>query len=105
MKNAPLVTWARAMGGRGRGGRGDGDGYVNAPPNVQRDVYEDRPQVLAWIDKAPRVFERPDNPPAWVADESKWERAKQAVEKRWGNYDEPWAVVAHVYENMGGTIK
>lgn len=107
MKANPLFTWARTMGGHGRvrGGRGDGDGYEGAPPDVKREVYEDRPQVLAWIDLAPRDIDRPDNPPAWVANEATWERAKKAVEPRWGNYSEPYAVVAHVYENMGGTIK
>lgn len=49
--------------------------------------------------------ERDGNPPAWVADESIWERAKKAVEPKWDDYDEPWAVVAHVYDRMGGKKK
>lgn len=44
--------------------------------------------------------ERPDNPPSWVDDEAAWEDAKKAVKKNWGDYDEPWAVVASVYANM-----
>jgi hypothetical protein len=48
------------------------------------------------------VFERADNPPAWVDDEGAWERAKAAVEPSWDSYDEPWAVVAFVYSNMKG---
>jgi hypothetical protein len=48
---------------------------------------------------------RPDNPPAWVADEGTWERAKEAVRKYWDRYDEPWAVVSHVYSQMGGGSK
>jgi len=44
------------------------------------------------------------NPPAWVGDESSWERAKEIVQEKWEQYDEPWAVVAHVYFNMGGTM-
>lgn len=42
------------------------------------------------------------NPPAWVTNEAAWDRAKEAVRPYWGNYSEPWAVVAHVYNNMTG---
>lgn len=56
----------------------------------------------AWIDKDPKKHPRPDNPPSWVHDEGTWEKAKAAVQKYWGNYSEPWAVVTHVYEQMGG---
>lgn len=49
------------------------------------------------------------NPPAWVADEATWERAKKAVrpesKKSQRRYSEPYAVVAHVYRNMGGKIR
>jgi hypothetical protein len=44
----------------------------------------------------------PENAPAWVRDEALWERAKFAVRPNWDRYDKPWAVVARVYENMGG---
>jgi hypothetical protein len=44
------------------------------------------------------------NPPAWVNDEATWERAKNAVEKSWDDYDQPYAVVAHVYKAMGGEV-
>lgn len=46
-----------------------------------------------------------NNPPEWVASEAIWERAKKAVEPKWDDYDQPYAVVAHVYESMGGKIK
>lgn len=49
--------------------------------------------------------ERDGNPPAWVEDEATWERAKKAVEPKWSEYDEPYAVVAHTYRSMGGTVK
>ena len=49
-----------------------------------------------------RAFPIRDNPPSWVADEALWERAKLAVRPYWDNYSEPWAVVASVYEQMGG---
>ena len=44
------------------------------------------------------------NPPGWAVDEELWERAKAAADE--GDYegDEYWAVVAHIYQKMGGTI-
>ncbi len=48
------------------------------------------------------------NPPAWVANEATWDRAKRAVDPRGKGaqkYTTPWAVVTHVYKKMGGTIK
>jgi len=45
------------------------------------------------------------NPPAWVADEDIWEKAKAAVEPKWDEYDEPFAVTAAVYKKMGGSFK
>jgi hypothetical protein len=45
-----------------------------------------------------------NNPPSWVEDEDIWEKAKDAVEDKWDEYDEPYAVVAHVYQQMGGGI-
>jgi len=59
------------------------------------------------LDKLMADFDPDDNPPVWVADEDTWERAKEAVdpEGRGGDYDEPWAVVAYVYERMGGKVK
>jgi len=46
----------------------------------------------------------PGHSPVWVEDLDKWEQAKHAVKPYWGNYAEPWAVVTHVYENMGGRV-
>jgi hypothetical protein len=48
------------------------------------------------------TFPHPDNPPAWVHNEPLWDRAKHVVRPHWHEYREPWAVVAHVYEQMGG---
>jgi len=53
-------------------------------------------------------FDPEENPPAWVGDEAKWDRAKEAVDPEGDGeekYDDPWAVVAHVYKRMGGKIK
>ncbi len=58
--------------------------------------------------KLMRGFDPEDNPPAWVTSEAKWDRAKEAVDPEGDGaeeYDEPWAVVAHVYKRMGGGIK
>ena len=76
-----------------------------APPEDIRiedlDIPEEmKAQLRAWGKHPPPV---PGNPPNSVHDEGTWERAKKAVEKHWGNYSEPWAVVMHVYQNMGGT--
>lgn len=52
-------------------------------------------------------FNPEDNPPAWVDDEAIWEKAMKAVdpEGEGSKYDQPFAVVAHVYKRMGGKIK
>lgn len=48
---------------------------------------------------------KPHNPPGSIASEKTWDKAKKAVKKYWKKYDEPWAVVYSVYENMGGKPK
>jgi hypothetical protein len=45
---------------------------------------------------------KPHNPPASVASEKTWDRAKKVTKKYWKNYKTPWAVVYHVYQQMGG---
>lgn len=42
------------------------------------------------------------NPPAWVEDEAAWERAKEQIKPKWDDYEEPWAVVVHIYKQMTG---
>lgn len=91
----PLSTWARSQ---------LGEAAKQTPPNVRaKDLpgldATARAQLSGWGKQRPPV---PGNPPSWVDDEAAWERAKKAVEKNWGDYDEPWAVVAHVYQNMTG---
>lgn len=44
-------------------------------------------------------------PISWVKDDKTWQKAKAAVQKNWGDYDEPYAVMAHVYQQMGGAVK
>lgn len=74
------------------------------------DVYNivTAPTLLEAIDEATGDAEREDmaaNPPSWVADEETWDRAKQQVAPYWEEYDDPWAVVTTVYEQMGGEIR
>ena len=43
------------------------------------------------------------NPPSWVTDEAKWEKAKEAAKK--SDCDGYYACVTAIEENMGGAIK
>lgn len=88
-----LSKWARAKGG--------GTKPSDAKASSLTWLNEEDRAVLA---KAKSVGWE-GNPPAWVDDEATWDRAKAAVEKYWDEYDEPYAVVASVYENMGGGTK
>lgn len=45
------------------------------------------------------------NPASWVADEDKWERAKAAADKGGYGEDSYYAIVTHIYKNMGGSIR
>lgn len=46
------------------------------------------------------------NPPSWAVDEDLWEKAKKAVgPEDESDYDNYYAVLASVYEKMGGEIK
>jgi len=84
---------------------------TEAPPNV-------RAEDLEGIDDQTRAeikfngksheyqpFDKTHNPPGAVGSEKIWNRAKKAVKKYWKNYDEPWAVTMHVYQQMHGKPK
>lgn len=62
-----------------------------------------------WPDKGlierARQVDDDSSPPGWALDEDIWEEAKDAVEDNWDTYDEPYAVVAAVYQKMGGEIE
>jgi hypothetical protein len=45
------------------------------------------------------------NPASWVEDEATWDRAKAAADRGTYEGDAYWAVVAHIYERMGGLVK
>jgi len=84
---------------------------AHAPPNVKA-------KDIDWVDEETRreikengkneeykPFDKAHNPPGAIASEKTWDKAKKAVKKYWKKYDEPWAVVYHVYRNMGGKPK
>lgn len=54
--------------------------------------------------RAEPALRRPDNPPRWALDPDIWDRARDTVAKYWTHYDDPWAVVTHVYRRMGGRV-
>lgn len=66
-----------------------------------RECMGEDAERRAWT-TATRAPVRSDNPPSWVRDEATWERAKRQVRPYWHSYSDPWAVVTHVYEQMGG---
>jgi uncharacterized protein len=45
--------------------------------------------------------------PSWAADPAIWSKAEAAVDPdgKGSDFDDPWAVVAYVYERMGGSVK
>lgn len=53
------------------------------------------------------TFDPEDNPPEWAAQPDVWMKAEEAVdpEGAGATYDEPYAVVAHVYKRMGGKVR
>jgi hypothetical protein len=75
-----------------------------------RDAYESREEYKRRLKQPRKLTHFParsrrrktarENPPAWVTDEEAWERAYDAVEPYWENYDEPWAVVTFVYKRI-----
>lgn len=82
-----------------------------APPNVRADdldwIDEQTRQEIKANGKNPEYipFDKPHNPPSAIGSEKTWDKAKKAVKKYWKGYEEPWAVVMHVYKNMGGKPK
>src|SRR5262245_45775239 len=87
-----------------RSDRSKASGTKSSYPNVRADDLPHlRPEDREKIRRTGKAHVMPGNPPAWVHDEATWEKAKAAVRKYWDSYDEPWAVVSHVYEQMGGS--
>ena len=75
------------------------------PGELERIRDTERPSATGFDASAwGHTYPHPDNPPTWVRDEDVWERAKERVHPHWHEYRQPWAVVAHVYEQMGGRL-
>jgi hypothetical protein len=71
----------------------------------QRGTWSLVTRSRQWGDIEPEPeLERPDNPPEWALDPDIWEHARDTVAPHWSNYEEPWAVVTHIYERMGGRV-
>lgn len=70
--------------------------FVGEARGAKRDLLGDRPVFGG----APRGLVR--NPPAWALDPEKWESARLAVEPYADHYENPHAVMVHVYKQMGG---
>lgn len=45
-----------------------------------------------------------DEMPVAVENEKLWARALREVKKTWDDHAEPWVVVAHVYDELGGSL-
>ena len=78
-----------------------GTGACSVPNKDQLDARAIHLGALAHKD-----FKAGKNPAGWAVDEDIWDRAKDAALKSYSVDDDAyWPVVAHIYENMGGTIK
>jgi hypothetical protein len=86
-----------------------------AEQHYQEHAPEDkRAEDIKWITEEERRLIKengtnptfkPHNPPASVASEKTWDKAKKAVKPYWRKYKEPWGTVFHVYRRMGGKVK
>lgn len=83
-------------------GTGKGEHHAAAQSGAMVLTDEDRADGAAALAEVATTGE---NPASWVADEGKWDKAKTAAKE--GGYagDSYWAVVAHIYKNMGGKKK
>lgn len=107
--NSPLKTWANQQRGVDPAPNAAVSASMHSPAPAQPAPTEGQlltamltPDRAAWVSKDPRSLERPDNPPSWVDDEAAWEKAKAAVKPKWDDYEEPWAVVSHIYGSITG---
>lgn len=77
----------------------DGDG--------DPELMELAEELVAMMEEAEEEGEELENPPAWAASPSIWDKAERAVdpEGKGSKYSEPYAIVVHVYKRMGGKIK
>ena len=84
-------------------GIGKGDSHEAAQSGSMMITERDRELGR---DAKQELVETGHNPASWVADEDIWEKAKAAADKSYdADSDEYWAVVAHIYKQMGGEVK
>ncbi|MCK9569342.1 hypothetical protein M0R72_10430 [Candidatus Pacearchaeota archaeon] len=82
---------------------GTGRGEAHDHAQLGTVTLTDQDKELG-ADAAKQKAELNQNPPNWAVDETKWERAKAAADKGKYTGDMYWAVVARIYQNMGGII-
>lgn len=85
-----------------RHGAGTGRGEAHEAAQRGFMVLSDRDKQLG--ESAAKQKKQGKNPPSWVMDKSTWERAKEAADKGGYESDSYWAVVAHIYQRMGGGV-
>jgi hypothetical protein len=87
-----------------KSGAGHGKGDVHEAAQRGQIQMDDRSKALGKMAMM-ELDTLGNNPASWAVDEDTWDKAKAAADK--GDYsgDTYWAVVAHIYENMGGEIK
>lgn len=87
----------------------EGEAHDEAGDDIDVDAIGEQVQNGEWPDKdlinRAKNVDDESNPPSWALDEDIWEKAKAAVEDKWDEYDEPFAVVSAVYQKMGGEIE
>ena len=86
-----------------RYGAGTGKGDTHESAQRGNVVLTDKQRELGADAKS--QADAGQNPPSWAVDEATWERAKAAADKGEYEGDSYYAVVAHIYQNMDGTIR
>lgn len=78
-------------------GSGYGKGEVHEAAQRGGMLFTERDRELGGIAKSDT---------SWVEDVETWNKAKAAADKGYNESDDQyWAVVAHIYQKMGGTVK
>lgn len=85
-------------------GGGDDDKKVDVQEIAEKVEHGDGEDQLMDL-TAGYDPEQDGDPPDFVEDEDKWNKAKKLVEPHEDDMQNKWAVVAHVYKELGGTVK
>jgi hypothetical protein len=97
----PAASPSHAFGAPNPAG---GAGAPVAKPPLFADVPSSvlPPDQAQWAKQGAKSPNRPDDPPPFADDPTRWAMARALVQKSWNAYQEPWAVVAHAYAELGG---